>query len=59
LPMHDALLIEIPSSGASAMIDQMVAAFIEEFNEMCPGLEPRVTVEPFVHSEECPTKPCT
>jgi DNA polymerase I-like protein with 3'-5' exonuclease and polymerase domains len=59
LPMHDALLIEIPSSGARAMIDQMVAAFIEEFNEMCPGLGPRVTVEPFVHSEECPTKPYT
>lgn len=59
LPMHDALLIEIPSSGATAMIDQMVAAFIEAFNEMCPGLMPRVTVGPFAPSEECQTKPCT
>ena len=51
LPMHDALLIEIPASSGEAMIDQVVAEFIAVFTGTCPSVEPRVTVGPFTTSE--------
>jgi DNA polymerase-1 len=52
LPMHDALLIEIPDSGAKPIRDEIVDEFIAAFSETCPGLEPQVTVGPFTPQEE-------
>jgi DNA polymerase I-like protein with 3'-5' exonuclease and polymerase domains len=54
LPMHDALLIEIPVSGTKQIREKIVAEFIAAFSETCPGLEPRVTVGPFAPQEDNP-----
>jgi DNA polymerase-1 len=55
LPMHDALLIEIPASDAAAIKDKIVEEFISTFNETCPGVVPQVTVGPFGEEDKRPS----
>ena len=59
LPMHDALLIEIPSLDKAEITQEIAAAFIDTFVEACPGTKPRVSLEPFAGTQKGPTMQST
>ncbi|MHB8069092.1 MAG: DNA polymerase, partial [Desulfobaccales bacterium] len=47
LPMHDALLIEVPSDDEAEISREIETVFLDTFIEMCPGTNPRVSLKPF------------
>ncbi|MHB8067331.1 MAG: DNA polymerase, partial [Desulfobaccales bacterium] len=47
LPMHDALLIEVPSDDEAEISRDIETVFLDTFIEMCPGTNPRVSLKPF------------
>jgi DNA polymerase I-like protein with 3'-5' exonuclease and polymerase domains len=47
LPMHDALLLELPSGDVECLVLQLVTQFREVFSETCPGVDVRVAAKPF------------
>jgi len=55
LPMHDALLVEVPSAHAVEITRGIVTTFIDTFVRTCPGTKPRVTIEPFAKGHLSPT----
>jgi len=47
LPMHDALLLEIPQDVTEIFVQNVIEECRQAFLEVCPGLAPRVSIEPF------------
>jgi len=52
LPMHDALLLEIPKEHSEELTTSILHHYHEAFLNVCPGIAPRVTVEPFAKEWE-------
>jgi DNA polymerase I-like protein with 3'-5' exonuclease and polymerase domains len=50
IPMHDAILLEIPNPYLDAVKKTVNDVFIQEFKSICPAITPRVSFEDF--SEE-------
>ncbi|NQT94166.1 MAG: hypothetical protein HQ559_15500, partial [Lentisphaerae bacterium] len=48
LPMHDALLVEIPEALAEEQTKLLVETLLSCFVSTCPEIEARVSLEPFV-----------
>lgn len=51
LPMHDALLIEVPSGDKAEISKEIETVFLDTFIETCPGTNPRVSIEPFANTK--------
>jgi DNA polymerase I-like protein with 3'-5' exonuclease and polymerase domains len=51
LPMHDALLLQVPRADAEKKKQQIRRIFINTFKEECPEIEPRVSFKLFSESE--------
>ncbi|MCC6488835.1 MAG: hypothetical protein IT364_15155 [Candidatus Hydrogenedentes bacterium] len=47
IPMHDAVLCEVPQEVYDDCAKQLERLFIEEFHAECPSVEPRVTFNAF------------
>ncbi len=47
LPMHDALLIEMPSLEREKLTHEIVATLTDTFVQACPGTKPAFSLEPF------------
>jgi DNA polymerase I-like protein with 3'-5' exonuclease and polymerase domains len=47
LPLHDALLVEVPEDDADSIVENLTAVFRDCFVEVCPSLTPRVALESF------------
>jgi DNA polymerase-1 len=47
LPMHDALLVEVPEEGADDSLSALVELCRSTFVDLCPALEPSISEKPF------------
>jgi DNA polymerase I-like protein with 3'-5' exonuclease and polymerase domains len=47
LPMHDALLVEIPERSASEIVEELLTQLRRTFIEICPFVVPSVKVKSF------------
>ena len=47
LPMHDALLVEVPEEGADDSLSALVELCRSTFVDLCPALEPSISQKPF------------
>jgi len=47
LPMHDALLVEVPEDGADDSLSALVELCRSTFVDLCPALEPSISQKPF------------
>jgi DNA polymerase I-like protein with 3'-5' exonuclease and polymerase domains len=47
LPMHDALLFEVPEEESDQMAESVLQHYDKAFLEVCPGIKPKVRMEPF------------
>jgi len=47
LPMHDAILVEVPEDGADATFNALTDLCRSAFVELCPALEPAISQKPF------------
>jgi hypothetical protein len=47
LPMHDALLMELCAGEADFLTPRLALQFQASFSKVCPGVDPRVTIESF------------
>ena len=47
LPMHDALLVEVPNAHAADVTEQLIVCFGQMFLNVCPSVTPSVKVKPF------------
>jgi DNA polymerase-1 len=47
LPMHDALLVEVPEEGADDSLGALVELCRSTFVDLCPALEPSISQKPF------------
>jgi DNA polymerase I-like protein with 3'-5' exonuclease and polymerase domains len=47
LPMHDALLVEVPEEGADDSLSAIVELCRSIFVDLCPVLEPSISQKPF------------
>lgn len=50
IPMHDAVLYQVPSTDCEKRKGQIKAIFLEEFKRECPSIVPRVSFENFDQS---------
>nr|WP_281720146.1 DNA polymerase [Nitrosomonas nitrosa] len=50
LPMHDALLLEIPEEKSAALTEELLRCFRKVFSQTCPSVIPSVCEKDFVES---------
>ncbi len=47
LPMHDALLVEVPDISAAELTHALLKCFRQAFRDVCPLVSPAIVVKPF------------
>lgn len=52
LPMHDALLLQVPEENSNEVKDRIEEIFISNFMKECPSIRPRVSFDNFIEPEE-------
>jgi DNA polymerase I-like protein with 3'-5' exonuclease and polymerase domains len=52
LPMHDALLVQVPTGDVAKLKSNIDAIFCEVYRRYCPTINPKVTFEDFHHNQE-------